>query len=141
MQLYSMVPLLKAAERASLEGKHAAIGAFNVNFYAQAEGILEGLKRADAPGIIQASRGANKFQGGPDKIYNMVIDAMKNSNHSQPVSLHLDHGTDDKAIECIDNGYSSVMIDASKLDLADNISATINIVKYAHPKGISVEGL
>lgn len=138
--LYSMVPLLRAAEISSQEGKAAAIGAFNVNFYTQAEGILEGLRRSDAPGIIQASRGANKFQGGPDKIAGMVKNAMANSSHALPVALHLDHGDDEKAHECVDNGYSSVMIDASKLDLEENIRATKTIVEYAHPKGISVEG-
>jgi fructose-bisphosphate aldolase class II len=135
-----MVPLLKSAEFSSLEGKPAAIGAFNVNFYTQAEGILEGLRRADGPGIIQASRGANKFQGGPEKIYTMVRKAIENTSHRLPVALHLDHGDDEKAHECVDNGYSSVMIDASKLDLIDNINSTKAIVEYAHPHSVSVEG-
>ncbi|MBN2031107.1 class II fructose-bisphosphate aldolase [bacterium] len=139
-QFYPMVPLLRAAEISSQEGKAAAIGAFNVNFYTQAEGILEGLRRGNAPGIIQASRGANKFQGGPDKIAGMVKHAIENTHHQLPVALHLDHGDDEKAHECVDNGYSSVMIDASKLDLEENIRATKTIVEYAHPKGVSVEG-
>ena len=140
IQFLSMVPLLKAAEESSLEGKHAAIGAFNVNFYTQAQGILEGLRRADAPGIIQASKGANKFQGGPDKIAYMVERAMENAHHELPVALHLDHGDDQKAHECVDSGYSSVMIDASKLDLVENIAVTKSVVEYAHPRGVSVEG-
>lgn len=140
IQLFSMVPLLKAAEASTHGGKPAAIGAFNVNFYTQAVGILEGLRRADAPGIIQASRGANKFQGGPDKIASMVKGAMENGNHTLPVALHLDHGDDEKAHECVDSGYSSVMIDASKLGLAENIAATKGIVEYAHAQGVSVEG-
>jgi fructose-bisphosphate aldolase class II len=140
IQFYSMVPLLKAAEHSSLSGKPAAIGAFNVNFYTQAQGILEGLNRADAPGIIQASRGANKFQGGPDKISVMIKQAIKDVKHPYPVALHLDHGDDEKAHECVDQGYSSVMIDASKFDLTDNIRTTSKIVDYAHPRGVSVEG-
>lgn len=139
-QLFSMVPLLRAAEQASLEGKPAAIGAFNVNFYSQAMGILEGLRRADAPGIIQASRGANKFQGGPDKIQTMVLQAMKDSNHILPVALHLDHGNEEQAKVCTDQGFSSVMIDASTLDFEGNIQLTKEIVEYAHAKGLSVEG-
>jgi fructose-bisphosphate aldolase, class II len=140
VQLYSMVPLMRAAELSSLDGKAAAIGAFNVNFYTQAVGILEGLRRADAPGIIQASKGANKFQGGPDKISAMILDAMEAGAHPLPVSLHLDHGDLEKARECVDNGFSSVMIDASKFDLKENIEATQAVVAYAHPKGVSVEG-
>ena len=71
-KLTPIVPLLAAAERASQAGSPAAIGAFNVNFYTQAEGILEGLRRADAPGIVQASKGACKFQGGADKVAYML---------------------------------------------------------------------
>lgn len=140
LQLLSMVPILRAAEHASLEGKPAAIGAFNVNFYSQAMGILEGLRRADAPGIIQASRGANKFQGGPDKIQGMVLQAMKDSRHDLPVALHLDHGNEEQAKVCVDEGFSSVMIDASTLEFQDNIKLTQDIVQYAHAKGLSVEG-
>jgi fructose-bisphosphate aldolase class II len=140
LQLFSMVPLMRAAEKSSLAGKHAAIGAFNVNFYTQAAGILEGLRRADGPGIIQASRGANKFQGGPDKIQAMILQAMKDANHTLPVSLHLDHGNEEQAPICVDEGFSSVMIDASTLDLPENIALTKKIVGYAHPKGVSVEG-
>jgi fructose-bisphosphate aldolase class II len=136
----SMVPLLRAAERSSLDGRQAAIGAFNVNFFSQAEGILEGLRRADAPGIIQASRGANKFQGGADKIQAMVKAAMENTKHALPVALHLDHGDSENARVCVDSGFSSVMIDASKEDFKGNIAATKAIVEYAHPKGVSVEG-
>lgn len=140
IQYYSMVPLLKAAELSFLDGKPAAIGAFNVNFFTQAQGILEGLRRANAPGIIQASKGANKFQGGPDKIAAMVLGAMEKSSHELPVALHLDHGDDEKAHECVDSGYSSVMIDASALDFQDNMKLTGKIVDYAHSRGVSVEG-
>lgn len=140
VQLYPMLPLLKAAERSSLEGKPAGIGAFNVNFYTQAVGILEGLRRADAPGIIQASKGANKFQGGPDKIAGMVLEAMQSSGHTLPIALHLDHGDEEKVKECVDSGFTSVMIDASKLDLKDNIAVTASVVQYTHPKGVTVEG-
>jgi fructose-bisphosphate aldolase class II len=139
-ELFSMVPILQAAEQASQNGTPAAVGAFNVNFYSQAMGILEGLRRADAPGIIQASRGANKFQGGPDKIQAMVLQSMKDSNHTLPIALHLDHGNEEQAKICTDQGFSSVMIDASTLDFEDNINLTKEIVAYAHAKGLSVEG-
>jgi len=138
--LVSSVPILRAAEVRALSGRPSAVGAFNVNFYTQAEGILEGLRRADAPGLIQASRGACKFQGGPDIIRDMLLAAMEASGHDLPVSLHLDHGDEPAAVSCVDNGFSSVMIDGSKFDYADNIAVTKRIVEKAHPKGISVEG-
>ncbi len=137
---HSMVPLLRAAEVSSLGGRPAGIGAFNVNFYTQATGIIEGLRRTEAPGIIQASKGANKFQGGPDKIAYMVRKAMQASNHPFPIALHLDHGDEETAKACVDQGYSSVMIDLSKLDYEDNIAKTKEMVEYAHRKGASVEG-
>ncbi|OIN99854.1 fructose-bisphosphate aldolase [Candidatus Desantisbacteria bacterium CG_4_10_14_0_8_um_filter_48_22] len=139
-KLYSFVPLMQAAEQASLKGHPSAVGAFNVNFYAQAEGILEGLKRAEAPGIIQASKGANKFQGGADKIQYMLLKAMDNMKFGNPIALHLDHGDTKSAKDCVDKGFSSVMIDASKLDEPQNIETTKEIVLYAHAKGVGVEG-
>jgi len=139
MQLYSMVPLLQAAEMRSMKGYPTAIGAYNVNFYAQAEGILRGLERAGAPGIIQASSGANKFQGGPDKIQYIVLKAMENLGCTVPVCVHLDHGTEEAAKECTDKGFSSVMIDASGLPYDDNILKSMGIVKYAHKAGVSAE--
>ncbi len=128
VKLSNMVPLMRAAEMSARDGKPAAIGAFNINFYTQAEGVLEGLRRADAPGIIQASRGANEFQGGPDKIQYMLLLAMKNSGHNLPVTLHLDHGTKEAALDCVDKGFSSVMIDGSDHEFDENIAETKGIV-------------
>jgi len=139
-KLTPIVPLLSVAEKSSQAGKPAAIGAFNVNFYTQAEGILEGLRRADAPGIVQASRGACKFQKGPDKIANMLKAGMANTKHALPVCLHLDHGDIPAAINCANSGFSSVMIDASKYDYVENMTTTRVIVEYAHSVGVTVEG-
>lgn len=139
-ELTPIAAVMKAAEQSSRAGKAAAIGAFNVNFFTQAEGVLEGLRRADAPAIIQASKGANEFQGGPDKISYMVIKAAETSGHTTPVALHLDHGNVEKAEECVDKGYTGVMIDASKLDFPENVCMTRGVVAYAHPKGVGVEG-
>lgn len=131
--------LLSTAELASLGGRPAAIGAFNVNFYSQAEGILEGLRRADAPGILQASRGAIKFQGGTDRIAQMVLSAVRASGHRLPVCLHLDHGDEPAARACIETGFGSIMIDVSKLSYDDNIRTSGAMAMLAHAKGISVE--
>jgi len=139
-KLYPLTTLLRAAEESSLKGKPAAIGAFNVNFYAQAEGILLGLRNAHAPGIIQASRGANKFQGGPDKIKQMVERAMARLGTEVPIALHLDHGTIPTSVQCIDAGYTGVMIDASHLSELENIALCREIAEYAHTKGVGVEG-
>jgi len=143
MAQYKLTPiaaLMSAAEQASQAGSPAGIGAFNVNFFTQAQGVLEGLRRADAPAIIQASKGANKFQGGPDKIANMVIKAMENSKHSGPIGLHLDHGDAEQGEVCVDKGFSGIMIDASKFDFPENCAVTRGMVVYAHARGVGVEG-
>jgi len=132
--------LLRAAEESSQTGKPAAIGAFNVNFFTQAEGVLEGLRRAKAPAIIQASKGANKFQGGPDKVAYMVIKAAESSQHKTPVSLHLDHGDVEQGEKCVDSGFTGIMIDASELAFPENYCMTRGMVAYGHAKGIGVEG-
>jgi fructose-bisphosphate aldolase class II len=119
---------------------------FDVNLYAQAEGILEGLARAEAPGIIQASRGANKFQGGPGYIYEMVLSAREKLGSEVSLCLHLDHGDYQSAEDCIQRGFSSVMADFSttedkkKRSLEENTRLTREVVKIAKPKGVSVEG-
>ncbi len=140
MQFYSMVPILRAAEERSLSGDPTAIGAYNVNFYAQAEGIMRGLKEAEAPGIIQASKGACKFTGGPQKVASVLNNAMEQTGAAPVVALHLDHGNDEAARDCIENGFSSVMIDASDNPVFDNVAQTKAVVDTAHKKGLSVEG-
>jgi len=142
VQLYSNVPLMRAAELRTLRGHPATIGAYNVNFYAQSEGVLKGLMRAEAPGILQASKGANQFQGGADKIAYMVREAMKNIKFNGAVSLHLDHGDEKAAMSCIENGFSSVMIDCSdvkKFTHIQNLEITKRITDEAHKRGISTE--
>jgi fructose-bisphosphate aldolase class II len=69
----------------------------------------------------------------------MVVDAVRNTGHALPVCLHLDHGDEPAARECIGTGFGSVMLDVSKLDYDANIAATRAIVQLAHPEGISVE--
>ncbi len=136
----SLVDVCGAAEKRALSGTPAAIGAFNINFYSQAVGVLKGLKKANAPAIIQASKGACSFQGGADKISAMLKLAMANEGHDLPICLHLDHGSEEAAKDCTDKGFSSVMIDASKYDFEDNVAKTKEIVEYARPKGVTVEG-
>ena len=139
--LSPITPLLRCAEQSSQRGQHAAIGAYNVNFYAQAEGIIEGLRRTCSPGIVQASKGACKFQGGPDLIQGMLLQAMSDLNYDGPVALHLDHGNEEAATDCIDKGFSSVMIDGSaNEDVLDNLAVTARVTKAAHDKGVSTEG-
>ena len=114
-----------------------AVGAFNVNNMEQVQAIIQAAEETKSPVIMQASQGALKY-AGVEYISAMVKVAAENSE--VPVALHLDHGTDFKQIiQCIRNGFTSVMIDASKHVLEENIAITKNIVEIAHAAGVSVE--
>ena len=114
-----------------------AVGAFNVNNMEIIQAIAEAAGDLKAPVILQASQGAIKY-AGVEYITSLVkttaglIDV--------PMALHLDHGTDfDEIMKCIRNGFTSVMIDASKHELEENIRLTKEIVRIAHSVGVSVE--
>ncbi|WP_066506135.1 class II fructose-1,6-bisphosphate aldolase [Abyssisolibacter fermentans] len=122
--------------------KHAhengyAVGAFNVNNMEIVQAIIEAAEQTQSPVIMQASQGGLKY-AGVEYIAEMAKVAARNA--SVPVAIHLDHGTDFVQImQCIRNGFTSVMIDASKHELDKNIEITKNIVEIAHAVGVSAE--
>ncbi|HNX76177.1 MAG TPA: class II fructose-1,6-bisphosphate aldolase [Candidatus Rifleibacterium sp.] len=119
-----------------------AIGAFNVNNMEIVQGIFEAAIEEKAPLIIQVSAGARKYARHEYLIHliQASLEMAEASGVSIPVVLHLDHGDDfDICKKCIDGGFTSVMIDASKYPLAENIRITKEVVEYAHARGITVE--
>lgn len=115
-----------------------AIGAYNINNMEQALGLFEGHQQAQAPFIIQISRGARKYAGV--KMLENIIRAAEEMYSDAIFAVHLDHGTEEVAYECIDSGfYSSVMIDASHETFEKNVEITKRVVDRAHAAGISVE--
>lgn len=115
-----------------------AVGAYNINNMEQALGLFEGHARAEAPFIIQISRGARKYAGV--KMLENIITAAEKMYPDSIFAVHLDHGTEEVCYECIDSGfYSSVMIDASHETFEENVAITRRVVERAHAKGISVE--
>ena len=115
-----------------------AVGAYNINNMEQALGLFEGHTRAQAPFIIQISRGARKYAGV--KMLENIIRAAEEMYPDSIFAVHLDHGTEEVCYDCIDSGfYSSVMIDASHAPFEENIAITKRVVARAHAKGISVE--
>ncbi len=107
-----------------------AIGAFNVNNMETIQGIVNAGKAQNAPLILQVSSGARKY-ANPKYLKHLVLAAEEDSG--LPIVLHLDHGDCfDLCKSCIDNGFTSVMIDASKYELAKNIEITKEVVAYAH---------
>lgn len=114
-----------------------AIGAFNVNNMETIQGIVNAGKAQNAPLILQVSSGARKY-ANPKYLKHLVLAAEEDSG--LPIVLHLDHGDCfDLCKSCIDNGFTSVMIDASKYELAKNIEITKEVVAYAHDRNVTVE--
>lgn len=119
---------------------HYAVPQFNINNLEWTKYILEECKELNIPVILGVSEGAGKYMGGYNVVAAMVRELVESLNIETPVCIHLDHGTTKEAcIQAIDAGFNSVMIDASKHELAENIRITKEVVEYAHSKGISVE--
>ena len=119
------------------EGNYA-VGAFNVNNMEIIQGIVDAAKEENAPLILQVSAGARKY-ANPIYLRKLVEAAIEDSGLD--IVLHLDHGEDFEICKsCIDGGFSSVMIDGSKLPFEENIALTKKVVDYAHSKGVVVEG-
>ena len=120
--------------------KHYAIPHFNINDLEWSKYILEKCEELNVPVILGVSEGAAKYMGGYNVIVGMVKGLLKDLNITIPVCLHVDHGSSfDTCKKAIDAGFTSVMIDASKHELKENIRITKEVVDYAHERGVSVE--
>ena len=114
-----------------------AIGAFNVNNMEIIQAIVDAAQEEKSPVILQASSSAIKY-ARPVYLKKMVEAAVEETDI--PIALHLDHGPDfETCKQCIDNGFTSVMIDGSKYDFEENIELTKKVVEYAHARGVVVE--
>jgi len=136
---FSTMPIITSKEmfKNAYEGKYA-IGAFNVNNLEIIQGITEAAAELRAPLILQVSAGARKYA---KHIYLMKLIEAAEIDTGLPICINLDHGEDFEICKsCIDGGFSSVMIDGSKHSFEENIRITTEVVKYAHDKGVVVEG-
>lgn len=144
-----MRPILAAADQG-----HYAQGAFNVNAVHQIKAAIEVHELLRSPAILQGADLANGFMGGRVDFANSTVedkkkgakniaDAAKKYGEKSPVpiAVHLDHGRNfDSVVAAVEGGYTSVMIDGSSLPYKDNVELTREVVKYAHERGITVEG-
>lgn len=133
------MPLVNTREmfKKAYEGGYA-IGAFNVNNMEIVQGITEAAKKAKAPLILQVSAGARKYA---NHTYLMKLVEAALIETDLPICLHLDHGDSFELCKsCIDGGFTSVMIDGSHLPFEENIALTRQVVEYAHPRNVTVEG-
>jgi fructose-bisphosphate aldolase class II len=120
-----------------------AIPAYNFNNLEQLQGILTGCAETKSPVILQVSGSARKYISAPilPHLVRGGIDLVRSMGSNIPIVLHLDHGSSfELAKDCIDSGFSSVMIDGSSHPFEENMRLTKQVVEYAHPRGITVEG-
>jgi len=132
------MPLVTTKEMFKLayEGKFA-VGAFNVNNMEIVQGIIAAAKEENAPVILQASAGARKYA---NSIYLKKLVEAAIEESELPIALHLDHGDSFEVCkQCIDDGFSSVMIDGSHLPFEENVALVKKVVDYAHERGVVVE--
>ncbi len=133
--LVNMNQMLKKAK-----DEHYAVPHFNINNLEWTKFILEECNELNIPVILGVSEGAVKYMGSYLVVADLVKAMIKSLNIKIPVCLHLDHGSSpESCISAIDAGFSSVMIDGSRLPLNENIKITKEVVSYAHERGISVE--
>lgn len=149
MPLIPLRPLLEATVKYGF-----GQGAFNVNAVAQAKAAIEVHEMFRSAAILQGADLANGFMGGRTDFMNATLEDKKvgaknianavkkyGADSKIPIVLHLDHGRDfDSCVAAIEGGYTSVMIDGSSLPFQENIELTREVVKYAHARGVSVEG-
>lgn len=115
-----------------------AVGAFNINNMEIIQAITEAASEQKSPVILQVSAGARKYA---KPAYLMGLANAAVADTGLDFALHLDHGADFEICKaCIDNGFSSVMIDGSHFGFEENIEVTKKVVEYAHAHGVVVEG-
>ncbi len=115
-----------------------AIGAFNVNNMEIVQGITEACREENAPVILQVSKGARAYANRTYLV--KMVEAAVIECPNIPIALHLDHGdTFETCKSCIDDGFTSVMIDASSKPFDENVEITKKVVEYAHDHGVVVE--
>ena len=149
MALVPMRAILEAADR-----HRYGQAAFNMNSFGQIESAIRIHELLGSPAILQGAEASNAFMGGELDFMHGSAEAKRRgaknigdivkkfgADSPIPIALHLDHGKSLESVKaCIDGGYTSVMIDGSSLPYEDNVALTREVVKYAHPYGVTVEG-
>ena len=120
-----------------------AIPAFNFNNMEQMQAIIQACVECKSPVILQVSAGARKYANQTLLRYMAqgAVEYAKELGYAIPIVLHLDHGNSfELCKDCIDSGFSSVMIDGSHLPYEENVALTKKVVEYAHQHDVTVEG-
>ena len=135
--MYELVNATEMLKKA--KAGHYAVGQFNINNLEWTKAILLTAQELNSPVILGVSEGAGKYMAGYRTVVGMVNGMIKEMDISVPVALHLDHGSYEGCLKCIDAGFSSVMFDGSHYPIEENIEKTTELVKLCHGKGLSIE--
>lgn len=118
---------------------HYAVGQFNINNLEWTKSILLTAQELNSPVILGVSEGAGKYMTGFKTVAAMVKAMIEELNITIPVALHLDHGSYEGCLKCVEAGFSSIMFDGSHYPIDENVAKTKELVQLAHDKGISIE--
>ena len=121
------------------KASHYAVGHFNINNLEWAKAVLLTAEELRSPVILGVSEGAGKYMCGYKTIVGMVNGMLESLKITVPVALHLDHGSYEGALACVEAGFSSIMFDGSHYPIAENIEKTKELVRIANEKGLSLE--
>ena len=132
--LVSAEEMLKKAKA----GKYA-VGQFNINNLEWTKAILLTAEELKSPVILGVSEGAGKYMTGYKTVVGMVNGMLEELKITVPVALHLDHGSYEGCLKCVEAGFSSIMFDGSHYPIEENIEKTKELVKIAADKGMSLE--
>ena len=118
---------------------HYAVGQFNINNLEWTKSILQTAQELNSPVILGVSEGAGKYMAGYKTVVGMVNGMLEELNITVPVALHLDHGSYEACLKCVEAGFSSIMFDGSHYPIDENVTKTTELVNIAHDKGMSIE--
>ena len=120
------------------EGKYA-VGQFNINNLEWTKAVLLTAQELNSPVILGVSEGAGKYMTGYKTVAAMVKAMIEELGITVPVALHLDHGSYEGCLKCVEAGFSSIMFDGSHYAIDENVAKTTELVALAHSKGMSIE--
>ena len=118
---------------------HYAVGQFNINNLEWTKAILLTAQELNSPVILGVSEGAGKYMTGYKTVAAMVKAMIGELGITVPVALHLDHGSYEGCLKCVEAGFSSIMFDGSHYPIDENVAKTTELVALAHSKGMSIE--
>ena len=132
--LVSATEMLKKAKAG-----HYAVGQFNINNLEWTKAILLTAQELNSPVILGVSEGAGKYMAGYKTVVGMVNGMLEELNITVPVALHLDHGSYEGCLKCVEAGFSSIMFDGSHYPIEENVAKTKELVALCAEKGLSLE--